>query len=151
MTGLMKTKSSSSSSQHGPVVGSSSIIMIFTVLCLTMFSALTLTQARNELSLSSYYSTSVLDYTKADENATRFLAGAYEASDKGEFIKYASDMGAEVFGSTVVYSAPVDTKQIIEVVLTESNGEIKINSWTLVYIAEWNPDRHLNVYGGNNG
>ena len=148
MTGITKAKNESSS-HHGPVVGSSSIIMTFTVLCLTMFATLTLTQSQNELKLSSAYSESVENYAKADAEASRILAGAYEAADNGNFAEYAAGKGAQVFGNQAIFMVEIDSKQGLEISLTETDGKVTIDSWTIVYLAQWRPDTNLNVFGGN--
>jgi len=58
---------------HGVNTGSVSLIMIFTVLCLTVFAILTLVSANAEYKLSEKYAKSIDEYYANDYNATDFI------------------------------------------------------------------------------
>jgi hypothetical protein len=58
---------------HGVNTGSVSLIMIFTVLCLTVFAILTLVSANAEYKLSEKYAKSIDEYYVNDYNATDFI------------------------------------------------------------------------------
>lgn len=58
---------------HGINVGSVSLMMIFTILCLTIFAILTLISANAEYNLSEKYAASVSEYYENDYNAVEYI------------------------------------------------------------------------------
>lgn len=58
-----------------PMVGGSSLLVIFAVLCLTVFSLLTISTAKAERRLSDVSAEAVVSYYKADAEAETIFAG----------------------------------------------------------------------------
>ena len=80
----MKKKTQFSS---GINVGSASLAMVFSILCLTVFSVLSLITANNDYKLAEKNSSSLKEYYSADYNATEFanaLITTYTSSSSAD-------------------------------------------------------------------
>ncbi|MDR1070387.1 MAG: hypothetical protein LBL37_06375 [Gracilibacteraceae bacterium] len=153
----------------GLSVGGSSILVIFVVLSLTIFAALSFMSARADLRLAEKQAQSALEYYAADSAATRTLAAVdarlrgLSLSPNAEAPSYAETAagalsalaGLELELTTpqslsVVFEEPVNERQVLRAVLRVPGEEIsgagrercRIISWRIVNIKEWE--------GGNN-
>jgi len=146
-------------SVSGSGVGGSSIIMIFAVLCLTVFAALTLMSSRSELNLALRYTDSIKNYYKADYEASKFTVALQSAKSINEIQIIADNYGASVETLTaadgrtylfVNYNTGIDEKQILTVrfkVTPRINESVSINilEWVPVYTDEWSSDIGFNL------
>lgn len=146
-------------SVSGSGVGGSSIIMIFAVLCLTVFAALTLMSSKSELNLALRYTDSIKNYYKADGEASKFTAALQSAKSINEMIIIAGDYGASVETLTTAggetyydinYHTGIDEKQNLTVRLKamprSSEGfSLNILAWIPVYTDEWSSGTGLNL------
>ena len=123
-------------------IGSASIIMLFSVLCLTVLAALSLLSANSQWSITKRSADSVADYYKADLTATEIF-NRVKSGDT-------SEVSVDSFEGTtyIAYSVPVNDRQALDVRLAESDGIWKILSWSTVDSADWIPDDSLNIWDG---
>ncbi len=142
------------------IAGGSSVIMIFAVLCLTVFAALTITASESERNSALIYAESVKNYYEADLKASRFTAVLMSAENMPEIKQTAENRGAMVNEQTesdgtavlnIVYHTEIDENQILEVRLKASTVgktgvHIDIIQWTPVFCDEWSSDNELNLY-----
>ena len=124
-----------------PAVGGASLLVIFAVLCLTVFALLGLStvQAGNRLADAS--AKAVTDYYAADCEAERILAQLRAGGQPAE----AAPQGP----NTYAYSCPVSDTQSLEVeVRLEPDGGYTILRWQLVSGAQWEPEETIEVWDG---
>lgn len=138
-------------SSSGVSIGGATIVMIFSVLCLTIFAVLSLITARNELTLAQKSADSITAYYEADLKAVEIydaLAGAL----RGEAEFRAEDFGVEVSfyfldgGSYNTYSIPVDDRQELRVVLLEEEDGMSVVSWIVAENGSWAADQYIDVW-----
>ncbi|MBD5155155.1 MAG: hypothetical protein HDT15_08845 [Oscillibacter sp.] len=123
----------------GGVSGAVSLVMIFCVLCLAVFSVLTIATADREAKLAEMTARNAADYYKADRWAVEIVA----ALRSGDTLP----MDVEIVrtGNTAAFSLPVGENQALEVVLGE-NGEIL--RWQTEYTGSWETDDSWAVWDG---
>lgn len=155
-------------------IGSSSLLVIFLVLCLVTFATLSLSSARSDYSFSSrlaerkteYYTASsqaekvldqidtILAETYRDSRGTYYsaaekkLSGLTQSGDTGD-ITLDVQISAEI--PTVSYQVPVNDKQFLSVALevldagSQEDGFYRITQWKVMSDSEWNGDNTLKL------
>ncbi|MDD4774448.1 MAG: hypothetical protein PHZ09_12735 [Eubacteriales bacterium] len=104
--------------------GSLSLVMIFAVLCLTIFAALSLLTSKAELTLTNRWADSVAAYYRADSEATA-LAASLMSEDSGE--------------RRIDYAVPIDENRVLSVRLRIIGTDIEIQEWKPVHTGDWSP------------
>lgn len=132
-----------------PAVGASSLLVIFTVLCLTVFAMLSLSTATADGRISDASAKAVTDYYAADAQAeiifARLRAGeAVTGTDITCTIADYPDRSESVYS----YAVPVDEGQELQVELCRSGGSWSVARWQLASIGQWEPDDTLTVWDG---
>lgn len=126
-----------------PAVGGSSLLVIFAVLCLTVFAMLSMSTVLADGRLSETSAKSVKDYYAADVMAETVLS-SLRSGEVPEGVTLSEDMIAK-------YSCPISDTQALEVeiVFDGSLGDdYKILKWQSVYTADWRPNNKINVWTG---
>ena len=138
-------------SRGGIGVGSASIILVFTVLCLTVFSLITYRIASNDRTLVDAEVKLVTGYYSADTLAEQILAQITAAesipqSHLGVEIETLSHNNPEA--EIVVFSIPVTeaVELLVEAVIYDSAYDII--SWQLMHSGEWTADDSLDLWIG---
>ena len=136
-------------------VGSASIIMVFAVLCLTIFSVLSLTTAASDLRLSRRSAKSIADYYEAE-----FLAET-KALEINDLLKsglspyaFAADMEVDVKQQedfvSIIFNQPVDGRRYLRVELEyQDDRTLVVAGWRLLPDDDWEPSAGMNVWQGN--
>lgn len=130
-------------------VGSVSLILIFCVLCLTIFSLLTLSFARSENALTQKLADSVQNYHAADMKATQAMAELEQALSSGE--QPAISAGLEMNysqtdrGLLVSFLSQIDRQRSIAVTVVYLDGSFDILRWQETENAHWSPDNTIPV------
>lgn len=108
--------------QNGSIstIGGCALMMIFAVLCLTVFAVLSLSTAKAGDTLSESSIRATQAYYRADEQAERILAGIR----RGE----APD-GVEQDGSFYSYRCPIDDRQSLYVEVERNGSDYTILRW----------------------
>ena len=137
----------------GVGVGSASIVLVFAVLCLTVFSLITFVVAHNDRVLSEAESAFVLGYYEADCQAERVLAGILESDVLPEMVlgvEIESEWDMDLWADVVSYACQIsDRKELhVELVIYEVDGTYDILSWSMRDTIEWEMDTSLNVWLG---
>ena len=130
----------------GVGVGSASVVLIFSVLCLTVFSLISFVVARNGESLVESESDFVLGYYEADALAERVLAELLKADP---FNPPASINGIDIaqnWDGTVSYSCPLSGTKDLYVVIANNGDSFDILSWRMRDTGEWQADTNLHVF-----
>lgn len=135
-------------------IGSASIIMIFAILCLTVFSALSLVTAVSEKKTAQRFADATAAYYEADSEAVDIKNSIKAALNAGETPQQAAAAAGAQYTEAVqriAYSVPLsDGISQISVILaynSESN-DLDTLSWEKNDVSEWNPDDSLEVWNG---
>ena len=119
-----------------PMLGGASIIMVFAVLCLTVFAVLTLLTADSERKLSGEYKDSVDAYYRADAEAVAFVSELRTEAKNGSWEAAAKKLGADFAeitdGGKITKDFPLDDAQFLHVMLTVRGENAQVSAWTLV-------------------
>ncbi|NCB50555.1 MAG: hypothetical protein EOM54_01555 [Clostridia bacterium] len=136
--------------------GLASIIVIFVVIALTVFAALSVSTARQEKNLAGKYADSISDYWAADSECAE-LANAFGAlweSGGGEakIEELAAGSGAllshESGDLVVFFERPISDVSSLHVTL-RLGEEFHIEEWRMVSTDEdWTPNNKLPVWQG---
>ena len=146
----------SSRSSIGVNVGTISLLVIFLLMCLSIFSVLSLSTAKSELSLAEKSAQAVSAYYAADlvlsekvELVGRLLQ---QGAREWEVMEYAVSLAgsAESTGMTlrIEFSQEITPGQVLQAVLAVENRKLSVLSWQAVDNREWQPDYSINVWEG---
>ena len=122
-----------------PLVGGSSLLVIFAVLCLTIFALLGLSTVQADGRLSDTSAEAVSAYYAADCQAEEI----FSRLRNGEL-----PAGVTVNGEICSYGCPISETQTLLVELRETDGSWVVLRWQAVYTADWEPDTKLDLWGG---
>lgn len=123
-----------------PAVGGSSLLVIFAVLCLTIFSLLALSTVQAGGRLSQTSADAVAAYYQADTQAEEILA-RLRAGKIPDGVALTDDIYS--------YSCPISDTQALSVAVRMNGESYTILRWQAVSITDWTPDDSLPVWGGN--
>lgn len=150
-------------------IGSSSLLVIFLVLCLVTFATLSLSSAQSDYKFSQKLADRRTNYYTASNRAEEILdsidavlAHTYEESSGTYFAEVQSRLSELTFKDTlemdfstgtpsVAYQVTIDDKQALSVVLelnpTDriSEGFCRVRQWKVVTTQEWSGDDTLNL------
>ena len=128
----------------GSVSGAVSLVMIFCVLCLVVFTVLTLSTAERERQLSELTAERASDYYEADARAVETVA----ALRRGE-ISPEVRCTQENDATLAEFSIPAGGDQSLEVMVRFTDTDCEILRWQTVYTGSWDIDDTIEVWGGN--
>lgn len=122
-----------------PAVGGSSLLVIFAVLCLTVFALLGLSAVQANGRLSDASAQAVSDYYTADCRAETILA-RLRAGELPE--------GVTASDSLYTYQCPISETQTLMVEVRLEGTVWTVLRWQAVSIADWENDDTLSVWDG---
>ena len=122
-----------------PVVGGSSLLVIFAVLCLTVFALLGLNTVQAGGRLSQVTAQAVSAYYQADCRAEEIFARLRSG-----------EMPADVTKTSNIYSytCPISDTQRLQVELQKEAEGWTVLHWQAVSTADWEASNDLNVWDG---
>lgn len=135
--------------------GITSIAVVFTVLCFTIFSVLSLSTAAFEKKLSDKSAQAVKNYYAADlacsQTASAFKQ-LWQADASLQTVKeYAALAGARCVkdetGVLVSFSSTIDQEQTLFVLL-HLGKQFSIEQWQVVSTSDWQPDESIDLWSG---
>lgn len=138
----------------GMNVGSASIIMVFAVLCLTVFSVLALVTANQEWQLAQKSAIAVTNYYAADTEAEqRYLSIAElwrSNPDPASLMEQDVTVTADDNGRLLLqYNIAIDGQQQLSVTLRpDANGQLTVSQWQVTATQEWTYDDTIPVWDG---
>lgn len=138
-------------------IGITSLVVILTVLCLTIFSVLTLSTALNEKRLSEKSSIALKNYYKAEtycgEIANAIGKMWEEKKDSTELQAFAAknDLDCKKEENEIYFSYhyPIDENQALFVTLCVGDT-FEIQSWCIQTTKEWVADQSMQIWDGEN-
>lgn len=122
-------------------IGSSSLLVIFLILCLVIFAVLTLTSANSDYRFSKRI---------ADRNTAYYEAVAKAELTWNDLDLAVAHEGGSFAEKEVHYEVPIDDSQELQVVLTLAGNETSgyhydISKWETHSTKEWTGDNSLNL------
>ena len=135
-------------------VGSASIVLVFAVLCLTVFSLITYVVAANDKALVDNEAQLVIGYFKADTMAESIVAQILSSDNipsEIDGIEIHSETDFYTNSEIITFSAPMSDTLAILVRLSLQDGSYNILSWRMYNSAEWQYDAGLNIWPGPPG
>ena len=123
-----------------PIVGGSSLLVIFAVLCLTVFALLGLSTVQADQRLSDASAKAVSDYYGADTQAEQIFAQLRSGQ---------VPQGVAVSGDIYDYTVPISETQELRVQLQYSGGTWEVLCWKAVSTASWETDDSISVWDGD--
>ena len=127
-----------------PAVGGSSLLVIFAVLCLTVFALLGLSTVRADGRLSDASAKAVSAYYEADCQAEAILA-RLRAGDLPEGVE--ETVTPE--GRTCAYTCPISDTQTLAVEVRLEGTSYTVLRWQAVSTADWAADETLDLWDGD--
>lgn len=129
-----------------PAVGGVSLLVVFAVLCLTVFALLSLTTVRADIRLADASAQAVSDYYAADCQAQEILA-RLRAGETPDGVTWSSPMeGGETEYS---YTVSISNTQELQVeVLVWPDGRWSVQRWQAAAAGGWEIDEGLEVWDG---
>ncbi len=128
-----------------PAVGGSSLLVIFAVLCLTIFALLSLSTVQADSRLGDASAKAVSGYYAADTQAESILA-RLRSGDIPDGVKITD--GEPLIAS---YACTISETQTLSVRVAFYGGlgdNYKIISWQSVSTADWQPEDGITVWNG---
>ena len=122
-----------------PIVGGSSLLVIFAVLCLTVFALLGLSTVQAGGRLSKATAQAVSDYYTADCQAEEIFARLRSG-------QLPEGVGEE--NGVYFYTCPISPTQQLCVELEREGDGWRVLRWQAQSIAEWESDDSLNLWDG---
>ncbi len=124
-----------------PALGGSSLLVVFAVLCLTVFALLSLSTVRADQRLGEASAKAVKAYYAADSQAQEILARLRlgETPD-----------GVAVSGDRYTYRCQISETQALEVELQmDESGSFVVQRWQAVSTVEWEGADDMEVWQGS--
>ncbi len=122
-----------------PAAGGSALLVIFAVLCLTVFALLGLATVQADVRLADASAQAVSDYYAADREAEAILAGLRAGRVPAQ---------VQVRGDTYLYTCPISDGQALEVEVRVDGTDYTVLRWQAVSTADWEADEQLDVWDG---
>ena len=116
-----------------PAAGGSSLLVIFSVLCLTVFALLGLSTAQATKRLSDQAADAVTAYYQADLEAERILAELRQQQSTGE----------------VSWHCPISDRQVLAVTVRLEGSTYEVLQWQVISTAGWEADDTINLWDGS--
>ncbi len=134
----MNTDTRPQEEQRSPVmVGVSSLLVIFSVLCLTVFAMLSLTTVQMDKRLTGSMVEAVSERAQADAEAHRILADLREGR---------VPQGETADGSVYSYSCRLSEMSQLSVEVEVNGPDYRILRWQEETAGEWVPDDSIDVW-----
>ncbi len=134
-------------------VGSASIIMIFAVLCLTVFSTLSYVTSSQEQKLAQKSAQAIEQYYDADWQCEAYYEQIYDLLKSGVAVsdlpQYLDVKVTEAGASALIdYAVDIDERQQLEVQLIAENGALRTELWAIAPKAQHAYSDELAVWDG---
>ena len=122
-----------------PLIGGSSLLVVFAILCLTVFALLGFSTVLADKRLSDASANAVINYYAADLQAEMILA-QLRNGDVPE--------GVSQENGVYIYVCPVSDTQALQVAVCVEGATWEILEWKTVSTVEWGEESPLPVWGG---
>ena len=147
----------SSRNSVGVNVGTISLLVIFLVMCLSIFSVLSLSTAKSELTLAEKSAWAVTGYFAADLACTEKVEQVVLLLQVGADIEGIINLVQSLKGKATLtddmllyleFFQEIIPGLELQAVLVVEDGKMTVQSWKAVNIGTWEPDLGLNLWEG---
>ena len=125
-----------------PSVGVSSLLVIFAVLCITIFALLSVSTVRADARIGESSARTTMGWYEADYAANEVLARLRE----GEIPE-----GVSFENGIYCYTCPITETQLLRVEVKIEGDDYSILRWQAQSSSEWQADDRLPVWDGGEG
>ena len=122
------------------VVGGSSLLVIFSVLCVAIFALMSLTSATSDTRLNDKSLQTITGYYAADSAAEEILASLRQGN---------VPEGVRLADGVYCYECPISETQQLLVEAVVKGTDYEILRWQAGPSVDWVPDDHIDVWGGD--
>ena len=122
-----------------PAVGGSSLLVIFAVLCLTVFALLSVSTVQAQRRLADSANQTVTGYYAAECSAHEILAELRSGKNPAAVSRE---------GDIYTYACRITDNQALAVRVEVKGAEYRILRWQAVSTADWEADNRLPVFTG---
>lgn len=141
-------------------IGSSSLILIFIVMCLVTFGMLSLTSAKSDLSLAKRNADAVTEYYRADSEGESFYRMAETAvkaacegaaDEEGRISLIKEALGEYYRDGAIVTEVAMARAQALHIELKpdlNGTGGLKVAQWKVIQTEDYEIDDSMPVWGG---
>lgn len=130
-------------------IGTASLIVIFAVLSLTVFSMLALMTARNEKILAERTADNVQAYYEADTQAVHIRRAVEQAIQAGTMPDSVDGIALERSEEEVRYTCPAgDSLKLAVVLALVPDGATRVRTWQTEPAGDWQADTSIQVWDG---
>jgi hypothetical protein len=134
-------------------LGGASLVLIFSILCLAIFSVLALSSANREKTLTDRLKASTEAYYAADSRAVEIEVKLREALARGETPSEIDGVTVTAQDDTYTYACPIDERRTLAVVLKAARNQLPVTlqtlQWCEISTADWTPQEELDVWKGD--
>lgn len=132
-------------------IGTTSLILIFIVLCLSTFGLLSLSNARGDLNLAEKNAAAVRTYYEADAQGELFVQMVDQAlrDTGGDQAGLQEKLGQYYQDGTAQTDIGMDFGQALHVELLLTGTDYRIKNWNVYNRTELEIDRSIPVWNGN--
>ena len=137
--------------KSGIGIGSASVVLVFTVLCLTVFSLISYTTAANDKALTDVEARLVKSFYKVDTIAECILAELIAADKMPDHlggVKITSRWDWDLTAETAEFSCVASDGKELYVKVAFYGNEYDILSWRMRNTGVWETDDDLPVWPG---
>lgn len=135
-----------------PALGGSSLLVVFAVLCLTVFALLSLSTVRADVRLAETSRRAVSEYYAADVRAQEILAGLRQGEFPEDVEIMRADYAAWTGGpgwSEYSYAVPVAGERELRVeVRIDASDDYRVLRYQVVNTGQWSADDTLDLWDG---
>ena len=129
-----------------PAVGGISLLVVFAVLCLTVFALLSLSTVRADARLADTSAQATENYYAADCAAQEILARLRSGEAPAEATSHGYDSWHA--GTRYTYACPISDTQNLEVEVIVDGTDYEILRWQACYSGEWTETEGLDIWDG---
>lgn len=133
----------------GVNIGSASIVMIFAVLCLTVFAVLSFLTANSERALARKSAAAVTEFYAADLAATQRCNDFIARSRTADAAQSAAELALSVQDGAYTFAVPINDNSELSVSFTYDGTTLTILRWQAVNTGEYVIDSSIAVWPGN--
>jgi len=131
----------------GGLSGAVSLVMIFCVLCVSVFAVLTLSTAMNEKRLSDLAAQRATEYFEADCRAAEIVSDLSVGREPAGDVEI-TRTGTEE-GQIVEFSLPAGGSRVLTVrAVLDDGGGCRILCWRTSYAGSWETDNTIEIWDG---
>lgn len=135
-----------------PAIGGASLLVVFAVLCLTVFALLSLTTVQADVRIADASAKAVTDYYAADRKAQEVLACLRTGAPTPEDVPvgWSNDLSGNWVERIYYYTIPITDRQDleVEVAIGLDRADYEILRWQAVSSGEWEIDETLDLWDG---